>query len=117
MEHYYDTCQRVGSLVLEALEVGLKLSSGSLQSKCNGGASEIRLNHYPAVNIHDLESGKISRIWPHTDLGVITFLFQDSNGGLEMEDRQTKPGTFVPIPKGSFSEMVINIGETFQRWT
>lgn len=117
MEDYYETCERVGLRLLEALEVGLKVAPGSFTRKCLGGASEVRLNHYPEIELKELQSGNVSRIWPHTDLGVITCLFQDENGGLEMKDRMKDDSSFVPIPGGSPSEMVMNISETFQRWT
>jgi isopenicillin N synthase-like dioxygenase len=46
-------------------------------------------------------------------------LFQDQVGGLELENRAA-PYTFVPVMPGDPndpSEMVVNISDTFQRWT
>jgi POT family proton-dependent oligopeptide transporter len=46
-------------------------------------------------------------------------LFQDTVGGLELEDR-SNPGTFVPVMPGKAGEptkLVVNISDTFQRWT
>jgi isopenicillin N synthase-like dioxygenase len=116
MEKYYDTCREISLYILEAFELAMKLPAGSFTSKCTSNASEVRLNHYPPIDIQELRRGTVKRIWPHTDLGVITMLFQDNRGGLEMEDREHL-GSFVPIPSGSRSEMVVNISETFQRWT
>jgi isopenicillin N synthase-like dioxygenase len=116
MERYYDMSQGVSLYILEAFELALKLPPNSITSKITQKASEARILHYPRINIDDLRSGNVSRISPHTDLGIITCLFQDRSGGLEMEDRE-KPGSFTPIPSNSPFEMVVNISETFQRWT
>lgn len=104
---------------MEAMEIGLTLPSGTLIDKCQRTASEMRLNHYPPVSLSKLREGKSKRGWPHADFGLITLLFQDDVGGLEMEDR-SNPGTFVPVkpaPPGGKSELVINISESFQRWS
>jgi isopenicillin N synthase-like dioxygenase len=119
MEECHGLLQRTCLQILEAMEVGLNLSPGTLRQRCLPAASEIRLNYYPPVSLDVLSQGKIKRTWPHTDFGIITLLFQDSVGGLELEDR-TQPGTFVPVTPGAAdkpSEMVINISDTFERWS
>jgi isopenicillin N synthase-like dioxygenase len=119
MEGFFLVCQKVSLLVMEAMEVGLQLPIGSLVSRCVPAASELRVLHYPPVSLERLNAGKIKRAWPHTDFGIITLLFQDSVGGLELEDRKD-PGTFVPVVptrKNQPSEMVINISDTCQRLT
>lgn len=101
------------------MELGLELPQGTLANRCNPSASEIRLNHYPTISRALITEGKIKRTWPHTDFGIITLLFQDSVGGLELEDRK-KPGTFVPIlpsPAHGPRELIVNVSNTLQRWT
>ena len=119
MEKCYSHFQDVSLRIMESIEVGLQLPSGTLLNRCIPAASEIRLNHYPPVSMELLSRGKSMRTWPHTDFGIITLLFQDKVGGLELEDR-SKPDTFVPVlpgKPGQASEMVVNISDTFQRWT
>ena len=119
MEKYFELCQKVSLQIMQALELGLRLPKGALVSRCIPAASELRVLHYPPVNIETIMDGKIKRTWPHTDFGIITLLFQDSVGGLELEDR-TKPGTFAPVlptKKGQSPELVINISDTCQRLT
>lgn len=116
MEDYYERYREVTLYLLEAFELGLRLRPKSLTSKITHKASEVRLNHYPDIDVNGLRGGNISRIWPHTDLGVMTCLFQDGSGGLEMEDRE-KSDSFIPITSDDPSEMILNISETFQRWT
>lgn len=119
MESYFDTCHEVSIQIMEALELGLKLPQGALVQRCLPAHSELRVLHYPPVPIQTLMNGKTKRVWPHTDFGIITLLFQDAAGGLELEDR-SRPGTFAPVvaqPKGSPSELVVNTSETLQRLT
>ncbi|KAI9751562.1 MAG: electron carrier [Chaenotheca gracillima] len=119
MERCYNHLQDASLQIVEAMEVGLKLERGTLVDRCIPAASEIRLNHYPPVSMATLREGKVRRTWPHTDFGIITLLFQDTVGGLELEDR-TKPRTFVPVTPGdpdAPTELVVNISNTFQRWT
>jgi isopenicillin N synthase-like dioxygenase len=117
MEAFYCSAHAVAqTLILPALEEGLGLEPGVLTGQCQGLHSELRLNHYPSIRLGDLRGGNISRIHPHTDLGVVTCLFQHGGvGGLEARDYKT--GRWVPLATESISEMVVNISETLERWT
>ena len=101
---------------MQALELGLSLPSGCLTERCIPDASESRLNHYPEVDMQELNSGNTRRIWPHTDIGLISLLLQDGVGGLEVEDRGN-PGSFLPVTSDQPTEMVVNVGDTLERWT
>ena len=119
MEESYKKFQAVRIDIMKALEIGLRLSPGILVQRCIPAASEIRINHYPKVSLAKLRDGNVKRTWPHTDFGIITLLFQDTVGGLELEDRK-RPRTFVPVAPGepeAPTELVVNISDTFQRWT
>ncbi|KAM3064947.1 hypothetical protein ACMFMF_011563 [Clarireedia jacksonii] len=121
LEETYQVCQAISISIMACMEMGLDLAPGTLVQRCHKAASEIRLNHYPPVSVERLADGRVKRTWPHTDFGIITLLFQDHVGGLELEDR-SRPGTFVPVtptPQGSSKprEMIVNISNTFQRWT
>ncbi|KAF3012559.1 hypothetical protein E8E14_000929 [Neopestalotiopsis sp. 37M] len=114
MEDFYERCCTISMHLLEALEMSLELPPGAFMDKCREKAHELRLNRYPAITQSRVRPD-VNRVWPHTDLGVITCLFQDSIGGLEVEDRAQR-GTFHPIAPGG-SEMIVNISETLQRWS
>ncbi|CAN8105226.1 unnamed protein product [Discula destructiva] len=121
MEDAYEACQHESLKIIAAIEVGLGLEPDTLVDRCRPAVSEIRLNRYPPTAVERLADGRVKRTWPHTDFGIITLLFQDHVGGLELEDR-TRPGTFVPVTpvkigEGQKCEMVVNISDTFQRWT
>lgn len=118
LERFYSLSHEVGLGLLEALEIGLDLPAGCFTQQCERHADELRLIHYPELRVPaDKPHAAANRVWPHTDLGVITCLFQDRVGGLEMEDR-TRPGRFLAIPPGERrDEMVVNISETMERWS
>lgn len=118
LERFYSMLHDVSMGLLEALEIGLDLPPGAFTQQCQRHADELRLIHYPGLRVSsDKPHAAPNRVWPHTDLGVITCLFQDSVGGLEMEDR-TRPGRFQAIPPGQRrDEMVVNISETMERWS
>ena len=117
VEQCFCMSQEISLQIMQAMEIGLGLPRHTLEDRCKPAASEIRLNYYPEVEVAKLDNN-LKRTWAHTDFGIITLLFQDSTGGLELEDRRN-PGTFIPVapsdPNGP-SEMVVNIADTFQRW-
>lgn len=116
MEDYYSRTAKISLMIMSALEVGLNLPRGLLIEPCVPHAGELRLNHYPAVEIQELRCGNTRRIWPHTDFGIISLLFQDHVGGLEIEDREN-PGTFRPLVRQNSTELTVNVSDTLMRWT
>ncbi|RYP75060.1 hypothetical protein DL770_007485 [Monosporascus sp. CRB-9-2] len=123
MESCYYAFQQLSMEVMSAVELGLDLPPDVMVARCQPVASEMRLNHYPLISLKSLSEGNTKRIWPHTDLGIISLLFQDQVGGLEIEDRpNSEPNkrSFIPVlpadPDGP-SSVVVLIGDTMQRWT
>ncbi|KAI9371759.1 Clavaminate synthase-like protein [Aspergillus egyptiacus] len=118
MEAFYRQCDEVCLTLMKALEVAWGIEDGSLVARCSPSATDLRLTHYPAIPLDEMHSGGTSRIAPHTDFGPITLLFQDSTGGLEIEDRSNPiPNSFVPLPPTDTTEMIVNVGDTLTRWT
>ena len=116
VESYYTVFQETSNTIFEAIELGLNLPPISLLSRTLPEVGELHLNHYPSIPKHELLTTNTRRIWPHTDFGTLSFLFQDSAGGLEFEDR-SKPGTFVPVTSGDTSDLIVNVADILQRWT
>ena len=118
MERFFGVLEGVAADLMAALELAFDLPHGTFVDLITheGNASEMRLNHYPAIEVERIKTGNVSRIWPHFDLGVITLLFQDEVGGLEFENRNQR-GTFSRVDCSSLTEMVVNVSETLQRWT
>ena len=71
----------------------------------------LRLLHYPSVgpevNPTQLGAGA------HTDYGIITLLFQDSVGGLEVKDKEGKWQAVDYVENA----IIINTGDLMERWT
>lgn len=74
------------------------------------------MNYYPSTELSRFASGKVKRTWAHTDFGIITLLWQDQTGGLEIEDRSS-PGKFFPVVTESEDEVIVNTSDTLQRWS
>ena len=118
MEDFYRRCDGVCLTLMKALEVAWSIKDGSLVARCVPSATDLRLTHYPAVPVDEIESGETTRIAQHSDFGPVTLLFQDSTGGLEIEDRTNlELNSFVPLPPTDPTEMIVNVGDTLTRWT
>lgn len=116
MESQYEVFQKLALQLMGAIEVGLNVPVGDLTKRCTPDGSELRLNYYPAVTSHGLDIENFRRIWPHTDTGLFSFVFQGSEKGLQVEDRKN-PGTFVRVPQESPDEIIVNVANTLERWT
>ncbi|KAF2448845.1 Clavaminate synthase-like protein [Karstenula rhodostoma CBS 690.94] len=116
MDQFFFDCGDLCSNLLEVLASAMGHESKLFSSKCTHEATTIRINHFPPVKRETLETGQVSRIWPHNDFGIISLVFPDRTGGLEYEDRE-KPGSFIPMPYNGDDEVVVIASETIQRWT
>lgn len=116
MEEHYASCLKASIKLSAALELALELPNGMLSFKCANEPSELRLSDYPQISVPDINRGDTSRIGPHTDPDVITLLFQDEVGVLEVEDRDHK-AKFFPVRREVWNEMVMNVSETLVRMT
>jgi isopenicillin N synthase-like dioxygenase len=116
MQSFFEECSAVHQCILQILEEGLDLHNNELVSLSSEGNAELRITHYPAVPLAELQTGSTCRIAKHTDVGILTLLFQDRVGGLEVED-QNNPSVFLPVESKSPGEMILNVADTLQRWT
>lgn len=116
MEDFYESCFKVELEILTALAQALGISEEHMRALHNRAENEFRLLHYPAVNASELADGTATRIAEHTDFGSITMLFQDSVGGLQVENQQ-QLGTFDGVESADKTEIILNIGDSLQRLT
>ena len=108
---YFDAVEALGRVLLRAFALALGYSPTYFDAWFSAPQSRLKLNHYPPQDApHDASDiGVVG----HSDSGGFTILWQDDNGGLEV---QSKNGDWVgapPLP-GTF---VINIGNVMQIWT
>lgn len=118
MEDFYTRCFELEQTILTALARALHISEKTLLSLHDSAENEFRLLHYPAIPSSVLKDGTSTRIAEHTDFGTITMLFQDSTGGLQVEDQtMLGSGVFRGVESGARTEIILNIGDSLQRLT
>jgi isopenicillin N synthase-like dioxygenase len=115
MESQYEAFQNLALKLMRAVEMGAQVPEGAFTEKCVPDASELRLNHYPAIASQDLDVRITRRTWPHTDTGLFSFIFQ-GNDGLQIDDRKS-PGRFIPVLREGTDEMLVIVANTLERWT
>lgn len=109
---YYDAAAKVGHRLLSAIAVGLKVDRDFFASRYTSPMARGQLVYYPVSTAQD-ESEERFGSAPHTDFGVLTLLLQDSNGGLQVRNRQGEWVAAQPID----DTLVCNIGDLLNRWS
>jgi isopenicillin N synthase-like dioxygenase len=113
----YERLAGVGSILLTAISLGLGLNpqeQDALQQLASNRYSQLRLLHYPSVSKARLQDDVLARLPAHNDWGTFTMLFQDDNGGLELQDPQTKEFMRAEPKEGA---LVLNVGDMMSRFT
>ncbi|KAF3058340.1 hypothetical protein GL218_05805 [Daldinia childiae] len=112
------------NMLLAAIELGLNVPLGTLNPPgTSGTGTELNLNFHPEVARDMTDGGDVSmrRIRPHSDLGVISAVFQDgvSASGLELEVRGLSEGRceFAPVFVEREGDVVLLVSDTLERWT
>jgi isopenicillin N synthase-like dioxygenase len=113
------TCMQLVAAVSQGLGVPPNAISGPA---AGGKGAELNLNFYPKVERQLLQQGgTMRRIWPHTDLGVVSALLQDGVGqsGLELQVRGADEAgrAFAPVDMEEEGDLVLFVGDTLERWT
>ncbi|KAI9337926.1 hypothetical protein BDR26DRAFT_863305 [Obelidium mucronatum] len=110
---FFKRMQNLNVKMMTAIAIGLGLEHDFFQSAIKLGTNTLRLLHYPKCPPSEINDFS-RRCGAHTDYGSVTFLFQDSVGGLEVLDRSKNEFVrAVPIP----GTIVVNVGDLLQRWT
>ena len=109
-EAYYAETFKLGMKILEGFALYLGKEEDFFVRHFTKPVADMVINHYlgaRGLHISDQASG------PHTDHGIVTILWQDDLGGLEVMGKDGKWIAVTPL-RGSY---VINIGELMKRWT
>ena len=109
--HYFDSIRALGMKLLVLFARSLKLADDFFLNYYSHPTVLMRLMHYPPQTAAAIQ-GSIGAT-AHTDFGVITILYQDPDGGLELQSPDGEWKSAPQIP-GTF---VVNLGQLMARWT
>lgn len=115
METFFGDCAGLVHKVLDALSLALEVPEPGLSPTHARSLFQLRLLHYPALPAKLLQEQAKSRIAAHSDFGTLTLLFQDTVGGLEVQD-PAAPGVFRPAPPVE-DAVLVNVGDLMERWS
>jgi len=110
IEAYYGETYKLGMKILEGFALYLGKPGDFFTRHFTKPVADMVINHYlgnAGLHVSDQASG------PHTDHGIVTILWQDSLGGLEVMGKDGKWISVTPL-RGSY---IINVGELMKRWT
>ncbi|MCJ1345581.1 hypothetical protein MMC31_003788 [Peltigera leucophlebia] len=115
MKEFFDCCRELHRVVMRAIALGMGLEESFFDGYVRKGDNTLRLLHYPPVAKDAFKAGR-ERAGAHTDYGSVTFLFQDSAGGLQVERPGDDKGVFVDVTPVE-GAIVLNSGDLLARWS
>lgn len=115
IERYFAALSALGRILMEAMVTALagdpsRIAPAFARPR---GASTLRFNYYPGLEVPasiSAEDGTPLACETHVDSGVLTILYQDRMGGLQVRDRERRWHD-VPFDASAF---VVNTGLAFQ---
>jgi isopenicillin N synthase-like dioxygenase len=108
---YYQAIAVCGADLLRVFALSLGQSADFFVDKYTKPLQRMNVIHYPPQPGQSV-AGQFGGA-AHTDYGCVTLLWQDANGGLEIETRDGAWIAAPPIP----GTLVINVGDLLQHWS
>jgi isopenicillin N synthase-like dioxygenase len=111
MLEYRAAVEDLSRMLQRGFALALGLAPDFFKALFSAPNSRLKLNHYPPQDAPQADND--IGVVPHSDSGGFTILWQDDNGGLEV---QSKSGEWVGAPPID-DTFVINLGNVMQIWT
>ncbi|TGD74911.1 isopenicillin N synthase family oxygenase [Mangrovimicrobium sediminis] len=110
LHRFYRECLSAAYRIMRVFSIDLDVPEDYFVKVHSGENVTMRLLHYPPLSA--TTHGQLGA-GAHTDYGMITLLFQDEVGGLEVRDTDGQWHPVTPVP----GAVVINVGDLTERWT
>ncbi|KAH7321818.1 hypothetical protein BKA65DRAFT_513059 [Rhexocercosporidium sp. MPI-PUGE-AT-0058] len=111
--NYWRETLNLAKLLARSFCLALSLPETYVDSKIAYPDAGVGLNYYPSIPPSTSGSEEQVSIGSHTDFQLFTILWQDSNGGLQVLNREGEWINAAPIEE----TFVVNIGDYLQRIT
>ena len=121
----YGALEQVSRALMQSVARSLRLEEHYFDGAFDRGLSTLRLLHYPARGLAELERAGPA-VWvehqgarrfltgaPHTDSGFLTLLAQDGVPGLQARSRD---GAWLDVPAHE-GALAVNFGQVLERWS
>jgi isopenicillin N synthase-like dioxygenase len=109
---YYEALGACGADLLRCVAISLGIDEDFFAASYTKRLQRTQIIYYPP---HPPQAGADQfGLAPHTDFGCITLLWQDDNGGLQVQERSSQRWIPAPPIPGT---LVINVADLLQRWT
>ena len=110
--HYYDACLEGAHRIQRVCAHALAVDQEFFVDCHRGENVSLRLLHYPSTENYSIKPGQLGA-GAHTDYGMLTLLFENGVGGLQVQDSGLQWHDVIPEP----GTIVINTGDLLERWT
>lgn len=108
-EAHYQKMTELARVLFRIIALGLDLKEDFFNSMFFESLSTFRVIHYPALP----EQHNRVVCGAHTDYGILTILYQDHVGGLQVRSKKDQWINVPPVQDG----FVVNIGDMMAMWT
>lgn len=113
MQEFFEKGKELHRVTMRGIAIALGLEEGFFDGFVRVGDNTLRLLHYPPVAKRLFKEGRV-RAGAHSDYGSVTLLFQDTRGGLQVENPNGKGWMDVGPREGC---VVVNAGDLLSRWS